>query len=61
MTRNEKLCPTCGSPMQEKIIPKANPAIDQDPPLSPELIEPMTRLECPKCQHAEGRHLKSEI
>ncbi len=45
--------------MQEKIIPKATPAINEQPPVSPERIEPMARLHCPKCHHAEGRHLKA--
>jgi ribosomal protein S27AE len=61
MTENEKFCPTCGSPMQEKFIPRATPAINEQPPKSPELIQPMARLECARCHHAEGRHLKQEV
>jgi hypothetical protein len=56
---NPQLCPTCGSPMRQKIVPNATPAIDEQPPVSPERIEPFVHLECPKCQHAEGRHLKA--
>ena len=52
-------CPACGSPMRERIVPKATPAIDEQPPVSPERIVPLAQLECPKCNHAEGRHLKA--
>jgi hypothetical protein len=45
--------------MQEKVIPKATPTINEQPPVSAELIEPLARLHCPKCHHAEGRHLKA--
>jgi len=58
-TGNPQLCPGCGSPMRKKIVPNATPAIDEQPPVSPERIEPFVHLECPKCQHAEGRHLKA--
>jgi hypothetical protein len=58
VTGNPQLCPTCGSPMGGKIVPKATPAIDEEPPVSPERIEPLVHLECAKCHHAEGRHLK---
>jgi hypothetical protein len=56
---NPQLCPTCGSPMAEKIVPNATPAIDEQPLASPERIEPLVQLECAKCHHAEGRHLKA--
>jgi 5-methylcytosine-specific restriction endonuclease McrA len=59
MSPDQTLCPTCGSPMQEKVIPKATPAINEQPPVSPERIEPMAHFDCPKCHHAEGRHLKA--
>lgn len=52
-------CPACGSPMRKRIVPNATPAIDEQPPVSPERIVPLEQLECPKCQHAEGRHLKA--
>jgi hypothetical protein len=58
-TRNLQPCPACGSPMRERIVPNATPAIDEQPPVSPERILPLEELECPKCQHAEGRHLKA--
>jgi Zn finger protein HypA/HybF involved in hydrogenase expression len=58
-TGNQHLCPGCGSPMRKKIVPNATPAIDEQPPVSPERIEPLALLECPKCHHAEGRHLKA--
>jgi hypothetical protein len=45
--------------MQEKIIPKATPAMNAQPPVSAERIEPMAHLDCPKCHHVEGRHLKA--
>jgi hypothetical protein len=54
-----QLCPTCGSPMRKKILPNATPAIDEEPPVSPERIERLALLECPKCPHAEGRHLQA--
>jgi hypothetical protein len=58
-TGNPQLCPTCGSPMRQKIVPNATPAIDEQPLVSPERIEPLVQLECAKCHHAEGRHLKA--
>ncbi len=58
-TKNPQPCPACGSPMRERIVPNATPAIDEQPPVSPERIVPLAQLECPKCQHAEGRHLKA--
>jgi ssDNA-binding Zn-finger/Zn-ribbon topoisomerase 1 len=58
-TRNLQLCPACGSPMRKRIVPNATPAIDEQPPVSPERIVPLAHLECPKCNHAEGRHLKA--
>jgi hypothetical protein len=58
-TRNLPPCPACGSPMRKRIIANATPAIDEQPPVSPERIVPLAELECPKCQHAEGRHLKT--
>jgi hypothetical protein len=58
-TRNQQPCPTCGSPMRKRIVPNATPAIDEEPPVSPERIVPLAQLECPKCHHAEGRHLKA--
>jgi ssDNA-binding Zn-finger/Zn-ribbon topoisomerase 1 len=58
-TMNLQPCPACGSPMRKRIVPKATPAIDEQPPVSPERIVPLAQLECPKCQHAEGRHLKA--
>jgi hypothetical protein len=56
---NPQFCPVCGSPMRKKILPNATPAIDEQPPVSPERIERLAFLECPKCQHAEGRHLNA--
>jgi hypothetical protein len=58
-TRNLQPCPTCGSPMRKRIVPNATPAIDEQPPVSPERIVPLAQLECSKCNHAEGRHLKA--
>jgi ssDNA-binding Zn-finger/Zn-ribbon topoisomerase 1 len=58
-TRNLQLCPTCGSPMRKRIVPNATPAIDEQPLVSPERIVPLAQLDCPKCNHAEGRHLKA--
>jgi ssDNA-binding Zn-finger/Zn-ribbon topoisomerase 1 len=58
-SRNLQLCPACGSPMRVRIVPNATPAIDEQPPVSPERIVPLAQLECPKCNHAEGRHLKA--
>ena len=58
-TGNQHLCPGCGSTMRKKIVPNATPAIDEEPPVSPERIEPLALLECPNCHHAEGRHLKA--
>jgi ssDNA-binding Zn-finger/Zn-ribbon topoisomerase 1 len=58
-TRNPQPCPACGSPMRARIVPNATPAIDEQPPISPERIVPLAHLECPKCNHAEGRHLKA--
>jgi ssDNA-binding Zn-finger/Zn-ribbon topoisomerase 1 len=58
-TGNQQPCPTCGSPMRKRIVPNATPAIDEQPPVSPERIESLAQLECPKCHHAEGRHLKA--
>jgi hypothetical protein len=58
-TGNPQPCPACGSPMRKRIVPNATPAIDEQPPLSPERIVPLAELECPKCQHAEGRHFKA--
>jgi endogenous inhibitor of DNA gyrase (YacG/DUF329 family) len=58
-TTNTQPCPACGSPMRERIVPNATPAIDEQPPVSPERILPLAQLECPECQHAEGRHLKA--
>jgi hypothetical protein len=58
-TSDQQLCPACGSPMRKRVLPNATPAIDAQPPVSPERIVPLAQLECPKCQHAEGRHLKA--
>jgi hypothetical protein len=58
VTEKPALCPTCGTPMLDSIVPNATPAVDEQPPVSPERIEPLVYLECPKCHHAEGRHLK---
>ena len=63
MKQAERLRPHCGVPMEEvpvKAEPNTIPRVAAQPLNEVKAGVIVTRLECPKCQHVEGRHPKGE-
>lgn len=63
MKENKDLCPHCGTPMKEmpvKAEPQAIPEVAAQPLDDVKAGVLVTRLDCPKCQHAEGRLPKGQ-
>jgi hypothetical protein len=61
MKQAERLCPHTAVPMQEfpiKAEPHAFPKVAAQPLNEVKVGVVVSRLECPKCRHVEGRHPK---
>jgi ribosomal protein S27AE len=61
VSEDKILCPQCGTRMEEtphKVEPQAIPSVAKQPLDHVEAGVLVTRLECPKCHHAEGRFPK---
>jgi ribosomal protein S27AE len=61
MKQAERLCPQCSIPMEEvpvKAEPNAIPKVAAQHLDDVKAGVVVTRLECPKCQHVEGRYPK---
>jgi ribosomal protein S27AE len=59
MEKDKRMCPQCGAPMEEtpdKVEPHAISSIAKQPLDDVKAGVLLTRLECPKCHHTEGRH-----
>ena len=61
MSEDKSLCPQCGTPMEktpDTIEPQAIPSVAKQHPEAGGAGVLVTRLECPKCHHIEGRFPK---